>query len=595
MRISPNTFNRPAPVAWDLTTRPVRFGARKGTAAFTREEAQRLADAIIRHDPLKHHDEEDKSPGSREELSQAIYKGIQQPYKGQEYRYGMVYPNGQIKTSDPIFRKIAVHLLNTMPSGAMPKEGLVLVVRERGHETFDAVEGFLKEKLVPHFQVSGRVPTVDKAGKASDVEVLETVAWPFFHQVISGKPLLQGYKPLVHSLEQLPMFQLRAGAAPQLESALQEAFRPLKGRLTSLEAATMQYSDQVELKEVVISLLAGSSVGGVGEYAIHHALPEGGMLAGALRTGTLVLVDFIVGVCGEMGVLMSDMEANGLELSIKELYGDKKDGKPKRWWNILANPFGFDGRAGIFAKRAAVAATKGAALGGVLSAPAGFGLSMPGLGVGSRAAIGSVSTMGTATSLPFNIRATLPQMYLATMSLIHQGKIAVPDDIKANEKALKKYALHIAEQDMLSRLGFSASLKAYAMTPLSGAMLLSEAIGVPREMAQTLYMSISPALDNLFRLVMTVGRMKWGNPHNISKVEHMVLDAADRPFDAKESLRLERLFADRAARSLSWLFTRLPKPVVLPNVTLVGFQPKSQPNPAEETTLLPSPDEEESA
>lgn len=557
---------------------------------------------------------------TQEAIANAIQQGNSQPLKGQEFRFGIIYPNGQIKTADPIFEKIAKYLLKKMPTGIIPPEGLALVIRERGTETFEEVETFLKERLIPYFKVSKTIPTkvaktfqdrVDekiatdqfsgpvnrfflkkflpfvkpkgfKRSQPKDVHVLQTVSWPFFKEVISGDPLSSDFKSISSDLGKLSLFDLRAPGKQELEAALKQQYQPLKERLSALEAATMQYSDRANLLEGVISMSLGAMIGGGGEYWIHHNMTGGGMEAAAARTLTLVAVDMVDGVLGEMQVLESDLTNSGMDLNYQSLYGSggmfgpNTDGSRKNLLQLLSAPFRPQGKAALFVKRAIQSAVKGAGLGAVLSAPAGIVLTDPTASVPLRSLSGATGTLGTATSIPFNIRATLPQVYLATLDLIREGKIHVPPEAKKDEKTLQRYALQIAEQDLLSRLGFAASMKAYSMTPLSGAVLFSEMFGIPREVAQTVYMSIAPAMENLLRLALTVNRLKITNPRNMAKAENMILDAEGRPFNDSEEKRLERLFVDRWGRSVAWALTHIPWPVHLPQI-------------ADSKTLIPPP------
>jgi hypothetical protein len=507
-------------------------------------------------------------PVDRETLAQAIQSGWVQPIQGQEFRFGVLLPNGQIKTHDPIFRKIATYLRDRLPEGAIPETGLTFVVRERGQDTFPAVEKFLEEKVIPHFQVEGRLPVLDAKQRKRSVEVLQTVAWPFFQQVIAGVSLSSEYEALAKEMGALPLFDLQAASEPGLNQLMRETFQPVKQRLSGLETATMQYSDRAHVREVLASMLTGAAIGSTGELLIHHYLDGGTAMAAVARTGTLVLVDTIDGVFGEMGVLRDDLRASGIDFSVKSLYGNNPEGTPKTWWQILRRPFAWQGRAKMFAQRASMSAIKGAAAGTILSAPAGVVLSDPMATIAHRSLAGAAGTLGTATSIPFNFRATFPQVYLATRMLMAQGKIPVPEAIQKDEKALQRYAMEIARQDLVSRLGFAASMKAYAMAPLSGVILLSEAIGVPREVAQTIFMGMAPAMENLLRLCLTLNRLKRTNPKNMAKAEQLVLDAAGRPFDAAETARLENLFADRIGKSIAWTLTQLPPTLKMPVLEL---------------------------
>jgi hypothetical protein len=574
-------LNQPiAPKRISQPKQPTQFSGwfGKTKASFSPTEAKGIATEMVSHLPDAVKTDLSKTGVSLDAETVAIQlaKGVMQPFPGQEFRFGVIQKNGQIRSNDPIFQKIGQYLLKRIPADLIPEDGLPVVLRERGKDTHPAMAKFLHEMVIPYFQVAQTLPVLNPKNKPnkSEIEVFQTIPWPFFKAVASNQPLNSDYQFMAQAMDELPLYHLGAPIAPAAEAKLQEAFLPLKQRLSAIESATMQYSDQVHLKEVLLSMMAGASVGVTGELATQHFLEGHGPAAAAARTGTLVLVDMVDGFLGEMGVLQGDLQASGLSLNRDAIYGKNQDGSKKSMWQILKNPFKWDGPAKLFLKRASNSAVKGALLGSVLSAPAGIVLSDPTATLASRSLVGGVGTLGTATSIPFNIRATLPQVYLATMTLIEQGKIPVPAEIKKDEKQLRKYAMRIAEQDLLSRLGFAASMKAYTLTPLSGLILFSETFGVPREVAQTIYMGLAPAMENLVRLMLTVGRLKMTNPANMARAERLVLDSADRTFTPKEDAKLERLFVDRMTRSVAWTLTHVPWPVKLPQLDTSKLEKK---------------------
>jgi hypothetical protein len=91
-------------------------------------------------------------------------------------------------------------------------------------------------------------------------------------------------------------------------------------------------------------------------------------------------------------------------------------------------------------------------------------------------------------------------------------------------------------------------------------------------------MGMAPAMENLIRLVLTVGRLKMTNPANMARAERLVLDAADRIFTEKEETKLDRLFVDRMTRSVAWTLTHVPWPVKLPQLDIqkLGQKPDQQ-------------------
>lgn len=482
--------------------------------------------------------------------------------------FGMVYPNGTVKSNDASFSKIAGHILAALPQEGIPKEGFPMAIQLRNEQGFQVLKEFLEGEVIPAFQLKGELTLDNK----KNLKVFETVAWPFFQAVISGESLPPKVQPLLEKLKQLPLFKLQIGNLPEaMNEKAQQAFAPIRTRLAAIETARMQYSDRVNIKEVVGSLTKGAIVGGVGELVIHSVVPDGGLTAGAMRSGLLVAVDAVDNVYGEMGVLHSDLEANGLKMDKETVFGEKS------WWKIIKNKFKMKGPGGIFAKRAASSALKGAAAGAVIAGPVGFTLSNESASALTRAAVGGPGTLGTATAIPFNIRATMPQVYYTIRHLIDEEKIAVPEAIKNNPKQLKKYARNLAEQELLSRLGFSASMKAFSLVPLSGGILALEMVGVPRELVQVVFMGVAPAMENVLRLGITLRQLKVSNPKKMNQVQQMVSEAGVKEFTPKNKSRLSRLFADRWSKWVNKVLTNVPWPVRLREIKSVQVETAAPP------------------
>lgn len=547
----------------------LQFSGRK---TFTPEEAAYVLQTILA-DYAEAVPEKNKAA-----LLKAIQRGKALPMPG-EFLYGMLYPDGKVKGSNPHWVKLAEHLKTHLPAGAIPKEGLPLVIKARDEKTFEAVKQYLETDLIPACQMKGDVLLPD--GKT--MPVFETVTWPFFKAIIAGEEIPGPLKPLAEKLAQLPVFQLLKAEAlkPEHHNTLAAAYAPIKTRLSAVETARMQYSDRVDVKKVMGSFLKGALVGSSGELLIHNTIPEGTALAGGLRAGLLMGVEMVDSMYGQLGSLHGDLEANGMSMSKETIFG-----KPT-WWQIIKNKFRMRGPGGLFAKRAAQSAIKGATLGcAVISVPVGLTISSETASVATRSLVGGVGSIGTSLSIPVNFRATLPQVYLVIRHMIQEGKIKVPEETLKDPKKLHRFARSMAEQELLSRIGFTSSMKAYTLVPLSGGILAMEYLGLPREVLQTIFMGVAPAMENLLRLVFTVKQAKINVPRKMAKVEGMILDAPTGEFTPKQKTAMGFRFADRWSRLMakvvmfvSFRKVRIPK---VDQVTLV--QPKA-PVPVEAKPL----------
>lgn len=497
----------------------------------TAEEAQRLQKAL---EVVAQAAEKSSSPDAEKS----------KPHPG-EYLSGLLFPDGTVKCADPKGQKIFTYLAAHLPPDiSLPAQGTEVVISVRDARSHEAAKKFLETQVIPYFQLNDEVEQED--GKK--LHVHQTVAWPFFQQLLQGdaSQIPEKNRDLVAQVAQLPLYRIHTPGNPLLETGLNESFAPLKTRLAAVELARLQYFDRVDLKEVVTSLIKGALVGGVGEAVIHHTMPHGGTVAGFLRSGLLILVDLIDNVYGEMGVLTSDMEANGLKLNNENVFGETS------WLKILRSGFKMKGPGGIFAQRAVAAALKGAMTGSVLSFPAGMTMSDEKSPTWERALVASQATVGTAMGIPFNVRATFPQVTETVRHLIKEGKMKVPDDIaQAGKPAIEKYIRTVAEQDMMSRLGFSASMKAFSMVPGSGLILALEKIGVPRELCQTVFMTLSPAMENILRLMLTMFRLKFQGARDMARAENILINNADKPLGKQDADAIANLFADPWSKGIS--------------------------------------------
>lgn len=501
----------------------------------------------------------------QKELFVAIMAGKPLPILG-EYWYGLLKPDGSFKSADPRLEKLFETLKSAFPPGSIPKEGIPLFLKVRDPQGFEAVRKFLEESLIPACQLKGNVQVRD----GNVMPVFETATWPFFKAVIAGEKIPEPFIPLAESLSSLPVFDWVAPTvSPALKTKLDTAFLPVKKRLAAIETARMQYADRINVKEVLGNFVKGAIIGSTGELIIHNTVPEGMVLAGAMRSGLLVGVELVDSIYGQLGAMHSDLQANGLTVSKEDLLGTNS------WRDFIKSGFKKRGPGWLFAKRAGQSALKGTTLGTVLiSSPIGFVLSNEAASIATRSLVGGFGSIGTSLSIPVSFRATMPQVYLTIRQMIQDGKIIVPQETLKNPKLLHRFARSMAEQELLSRLGFTTSMKAYSLVPLTGGILALEYLGVPRELVQVIFMGVGPAMENLLRLFFTMTQLRFTLPRRMGKVESMVMSTPDREFNEGEKKTLKTKFADLWSRWMgkTVMFVALRK-IRLPKVDSVVLVP----------------------
>lgn len=498
---------------------------------------------------------------TRNSILKTVEQGIPLPLSG-EYTAGVLYPNGTIRTSRTFangkakkkdterFTKMVEYVYAHFPKERIPKEGLSLVIQARNAQSIAQVKQFLDQNVIPCFKFEGKIIRQDD----KDIAVQETVTWPFFKALMAGETMPQRLQEIRDKVDSLPLYQIHSPDLSQEQNTLlRKTLDPLKAKLVGLELAKIHYVEKLDIREVIASLTKGAIVGGGGEFTIHHTVPESGLLAGVLRSLLLVVVDTIDNFYGEMGVLTSNLEANGLKLSKESVFGEKN------WRDILKKRFKMDGPGGILAKRAVKSAGYGAGSGAILAVPTGITLSGAGTPTLNRALVGAAGAIGTATAIPFNMRATFPQAYAATIHLIREGKIVLPEGVDK-----KQFARTIAEQELLARLGFSTSMRAFSLVPISGGILALEMLGVPREVVQFGFMALAPTMENMLRLVFTINRLKHTLPRDMRKAERLLLNQAEKPFSSQQEQQLKRLFADNWSKHVLHVLTGFPRKVKLP-------------------------------
>ncbi len=520
----------------------------------TVKEAQEKAEAMMS-------DVEDMDARQVERLIKKLAKPSKKHPKDPNYQVGILYPN-KISASGPKLKAVLESIKANMPKDKIPKEGLPIVLKIRGKNSHDEMDKLYDEVIRPYFQFDGKV----KGKKGKELEVLETVYWPFLSSLMSGEEPPEQWQELVDGVDNLPLYKLYSPGHPELEKDLNKAFNTkIRRRLLGLELSKFQYFDQLDLKELYASLAIGAIIGGGGETLIHKYFPhDSGAVSGVMRTVLLTVVDIFDNLSGELGSLQSDLKSNGMGFTPTDIFG--KD----TWGEAAKSGFSIKGDASLLVKRARDAATDGALMGTVLNVPTGFSLSNPKASVEERAIMGGIGTLGTGLGIPNNWRSTVPQAYQAAMQLIKAGKLPLPKGVNT-QKEKEAYALKVAKQELLSRVGFSVSLKAFSMVPTSGLILLAEKLGVPRRVVQTTFMSLAAPMENLFRLIFSLDHIYRKVPKQRKVIEELVLKHPDKVLTKKEKEKLEHAFNDKWSMAVGNLLTHPIWPKLIAGVTVAGL------------------------
>jgi len=548
---------------------------------FSQSEAEHLAEALLtEHERLKILPKGRRNKQhSRDDIVSALVNGKKPPLKG-EFHIGLMFPDGTTKSTDTqgTFRRFVERQATGRPhrklqrvgkylhsklsenQGILPKGGLPVILREDDPIGHLAVGQYIEDVLLPTFQIDESMTLAN--GK--EQSVMDVVTWPFLEDVMADHPLPESVQDAAQKLDELPVYQISSPLNPEAETVLRGKYQRLHKMLAALETAKVRYEEGLELQEAVIAMLIGGSIGFAGETAVEHYLHDGGMGPWAARTGILGTIDVIDNYLGSQGQLKSSLKANGL--SMADIYDEKRS-----IWSKIFMPWKLDGKGGKFGKQAAGNALKGAGVGLAFSALSAGVLSSPDASSLARTGAAGLGATGTATAIPFNVRGTLPNIYLATLKLIKDGKIPVPDNVTTKED-MQAFALLVAKQELGSRLAYSATNKAFTLTPFAAASIIGlEFFGVPREVTQKMFMTIAPAMENCIRSVLTLKKKVLTVPARMAIAEDLIMVSPDDSFNAEENKKLGYTFADGWSRaSLNLLAWRKkmpePKDFPLPNV-----------------------------
>ena len=345
---------------------------------------------------------------------------------------------------------------------------------------------------LPHYALHADV-IAEPLGKDPHTETIsEAVAYAFLSRILQNiescpediAAIEGGHKVLVPGNDSKAEKYFSENISPQLAIA---------------QLAGTHYNALTESESLITSIIA-VLIGLGGESSVHHIFENSEGIGPAIaRFLTLGTVDVLDNTAGETGAVISDVRARGGKISKKDVFGTENLGKI-----IIQILRGckFEGEVGPIIRKALIGALKGATSGAFLNIPVSAALSSN-LPIGARAIAGGTGTVGTSLSIFFNLRTTLRQCYFTALHLIKTGQIKIPQECKT-EKEKKQYALTVAKLEILARLGNRSSLRALVAAPImSGSVLASEAIGVPREISQMIYMGLSAPAENLLRVLFT--------------------------------------------------------------------------------------------
>ncbi|MBU6487953.1 MAG: hypothetical protein KGQ57_09020 [Burkholderiales bacterium] len=536
--------------------------APEGTASigFTSEEA---IDALTEH-LLAHREALGIVPQplvTREDLKANLRKGERLPFlPDHEVWTGVIGPSGQVQSNDPQLMRLMEQVdTSKIDLTGIPSEGLPIAVRAKSPAITDALQTFLEGRVIEHFGAEGEFPL---RKKDDTFEFQETVAWPFFRELIAGRPPMPANRDLIEEIAALPAYEIVApGVAQETVDALTKQMAAKRLQLLGVDLAELQYSGRVDPMDTV-RVLSLSTLGGTGGDVVIRAvfpedLPPGTaayVLASAARTFVLVIADAVDNFIGELETARGDLAANNLTPSLKALTGEERlrDVAMK----VVKREGIFNGEGGIFARRAVRAGMKGAGTGAALAFPLGLVLSTPDMNPWLRAALGGALSVGSALSIPFDFREAVKQVQSAVLALMDEGKIPQPEGGFADENEKAEYAYTIAVQELVARQSNSSSAKAFSASWLVNAGILgTEAIGVPRALAEPAFVGLSPVMENLLKAGYTVADLKRGRPNKMDDLRQMVLTNPGPIDGADEEKYLAHAFAGRWPKGVAQFIT----------------------------------------
>lgn len=505
---------------------------------------------------------------AKEDLKTNLRKGEPLPFlPSHDVWTGVLDRSGKIQSNDPQLIRLMKQIdMSKVDLTGIPPQGLPITVRAKTPATTDALRTFLEEKVIEHFGAQGEIlvhkkSVITRREKEKTFEFQETVAWPFLRELIAGRPAMRDNQGLVDEIAALPAYEISApGAEQRTLDALTEQIAAKRLQLIGVDLAELQYSGRVDAKDTVRVLSLSTAFGGGGDLFVRWVFPEDlppgtsvYFVASAARTFVLVLADAIDNFIGELETARGDLAANNLTPSLKALTGEERlrDVAMK----ALKREGIFNGDGGIFARRAVRSGLKGAGTGAALATPLGFVLATPDMNPALRAAVGGALSVGSALSIPFDFRDAVKQVQSAVLSLMDEGKIPEPEGGFANEAEKLDYARTIAVQELVSRQSNSSSAKAFSASWLVNATILgTEAVGVPRFVAEPAFVALSPVMENLLKAGYTVADLKRGRPNKMDELREMVL-AHPGPISSEEEKRLAHAFASPWPKGVAQLIT----------------------------------------
>jgi hypothetical protein len=249
-----------------------------------------------------------------------------------------------------------------------------------------------------------------------------------------------------------------------------------------------------------------------------------------------------------MGVVNENLKARNKKLSIETVFGPKEQ---RKFFKNILNP---KGDAGPDIKQGIKAGVLGGMIGVLFNIPAGTILSMPEASILSRSVIGGIGAAGSAVAIPPVMRSTKVSFEKSIRALETQGKIHIPKAIKEDPTRKRQYIEKMALKELNARIGMASSIKATHPIPLAGTgglILAGEKLGIPREYVQTAYMALAPVMHNFLRLIYTGVEKYWTIPQRMKKLQKLVYETQDRPFNQSQLKKLDNTFLGKSDRILS--------------------------------------------
>lgn len=500
-----------------------------------------------------------------EAIEDRLKKGKSLPVlPGYETLAGVIDRTGKVHSNDQALVQLLGQLhTRTLRLLPIPKEGLPIAILAKNPWTVDAHEAYLTEEIIGHFNVSGKIP--DK--KERVFEFQETVAWPFFHDLIAGDAPAPANSALAEGILDLPGYELvvpEIGQRP-LDS-LKDHMADQRLRLLSVDLAELQYSGRADWKDTATSLSLSSMIGSGGDYVIHRVFPEhvsGHTIAyvaeSAAKVFLLILTDIGDNAIGELETARGDLLASGMTPSLKTFTG--AESLREVAINLLKGRGVLNGEGRIYAKRALTAGLKGAATGAPFAIATGLVITTNGMDPVMQAPLGGILSTGFALSIPFDFRSAVKQVQSAVLVLMDEGKIPVPQRGFADEAEKMQFARDIALQELVSRQSNSSSARAFTAAPLiNGGILASVMLGVPPEVAEMVFMGGAPPMENISKLVGTIWETKVERPRAMDRLKGLVLATPGGFNEPDQETKLARSFARRWPRGVARVITAGAKP-----------------------------------